>query len=369
MSRLARIFQIKHFLLLNAAIWLCAGTISTTVYYSLAQDWDVAYTLRDSIRHPLAMVLAFWILSFVVFDLFIATRHYHRRWFGLFHFAMSVFFGVAHKALSYLSGLLLERLFLPQETKTWQELIILWKHTWFDIALGVAVYWVILLILMALENRHRYRNERLVAYDLRNQLSEGQLNQMKLQMQPHFLFNALNTIAMMVRKNSQDAALSMLSSLSEMLRNSLSRSRQAFIPLKDELQLIDQYLIIEKARYQDRLTVKQHIQPEALDMQVPNLILQPIVENAFKHGISQSIEPARLVISISLENNKVIMEVFNTGNQLPEGWQLQSHQGIGLRNTTNRLMQFYQGNFKFQITEREDGVLVRIVLPQVNKLQ
>ncbi|MEM6845607.1 MAG: histidine kinase [Bacteroidota bacterium] len=363
MSRLARIFQIKHFLLFNALIWLGVSVVSLMGYYSLALDWGTTYSLRDSIRQPLATVLSFWILSFIVFDLFLATRHYQRRWFGLFHLGTSILFGFAHKSLSYISGLLLERLFLSQESKNWQELIILWKQTWFDIALGVAVYWIILLVLFALENRHRYQNERLISRDLQNQLSEGNLNSMKLQMQPHFLFNALNTIAMMVRKPNQSAALAMLNSLSEMLRNSLSRHRQAFIPLKDELQLIDQYLTIEKARYQDRLAVEQNVQPEALAIQVPNLILQPIVENAFKHGISQSIGPAQLTISVWLENNQLIMEVFNTGNQLPEGWQLHRHQGIGLKNTTNRLMQLYRGNFKFQITEREDGVLVRIVLP------
>ncbi|WKN43083.1 sensor histidine kinase [Tunicatimonas pelagia] len=369
MSRLSRIFQIKYFLLYNAGVWLIVGLISLLWYYSLASDWNTAYNLRSSIRHPLATVLSFWILSFVVFDLFLATRHYPKRWFGVFHFGISLVFGATHKALSYLSGLLLERLFLPQESKTWQELIALWEQTWFDIFVGVTVYWIILLVLLALENRHRYHSERLISRELQNQLSEGQLDQMKLQMQPHFLFNALNTIAMMVRKNDQPAAITMLSSLSEMLRNSLSQNRQAFVPLKDELQLIDQYLTIEKSRYQDRLTVEQTIEDEALAVKVPNLILQPIVENAFKHGISQSLQAARLTISAQLEPDQLVMEVFNTGNQLPDDWNFVSHQGIGLGNTVNRLMQLYQGNFKFQITEREDGVLVRIVLPQTNKAQ
>ncbi|MGB3585516.1 MAG: histidine kinase [Tunicatimonas sp.] len=364
MSRLARIFQIKHFLLYNAGVWLMGGTVSLLWYYSLASDWGVAYDLQSSIRHPLATVLSFWILSFVVFDVFLATRHFCKPWFNVFHLGVSLAFGVTHKVLSYVSGLLLERLFLPQESKTWQELIALWEHTWYDIFLGSTVYWIILIVLLALENRHRYRNERLTSLDLRNRLSEGQLNQMKLQMQPHFLFNALNTIAMMVRKNNQRAAIDMLSSLSEMLRNSLSRNRQSLIPLKDELQLIDQYLTIEKSRYQDRLTVEQTIQDETLTVKVPNLILQPIVENAFKHGISQSLQAARLTISTQLERDKLVLEVFNTGNQLPEDWSFTRNQGIGLGNTVNRLMQFYQGNFKFQITEREDGVLVRIVLPQ-----
>jgi len=364
MSRLARVFHIKFFLLYNAGVWLLLSVISLLWYYSFATEWNIPYDLSTSIRYPLASALSFWILSFVVFDLFLGLRRYPQPWFTIYHVGISLLFGLAHKTLSYVSGLLLERLFLPQETKIWQELIVLWEQTWFDFLLGTAVYWGIFFVLIALETRQWYRNERLLAQELKNQLSAGQLNRLKLQMQPHFLFNALNTIAMMVRKNNQAEAIDMLSSLSDMLRNSLSQNRQTFISLQDELQLIDQYLKIEKTRYQDRLTVEQSIQKEALPIKVPNLILQPIVENAFKHGVSQSLQPARLIISAQLEKNRLVMEVFNTGNQLPEDWNFISHQGIGLGNSINRLVQLYQGNFKFQINEREDGVLVRIVVPQ-----
>ncbi|MEQ9441910.1 MAG: histidine kinase [Cyclobacteriaceae bacterium] len=363
MSRLARIFQVRHFLLYNALCWCILAGVSLVQSYTYAIEAGVPFDIRTVIRHPISTYLSFWILSFVVFDLFLATRKLKHRWFWGLHFVISLLFGVVHKTLSYVNGLLLERLFLPQETKTWRELIVLWQQTWPDIIYSALLYFLILFILFALDYWHRFRDEQVISLELQNRLVESQLNNMKMQMQPHFLFNALNTIAMMVRKNNASEAISMISSLSEMLRNSLSRKRQQFITLEDELRLIDQYLNIEKVRYQDRLTVEQSIQPEALPVRVPNLILQPIVENAFKHGISNSMQEARLSISAQIENGKLVMEVFNTGNQLPAGWHLTRHQGIGLGNTINRLMQLYRGHFKFQINEREDGVAVRMVLP------
>ena len=363
MARLARVFKLKHFLVYNALIWIILAGISLVQYYSLSLSIDNSYVLSSVIRHPLVTYLTFWILSFLVFDLFLATRHYPRRWFWLLHFGISLIFGLVHKTLSYINGLLLERLLLPQETLAWRELVDLWQLTWIDFLFGSSVYLVMLLVLFALDFWQRYQDEQLLSLELQNRLVEAQLNNMKMQMQPHFLFNALNTIAMMVRKNSNQEAVSMISNLSAMLRNSLNRKRQSLIPLQDELQLINQYLTIEKARYQDRLSIHQDIQPETLPVLVPNLILQPIVENAFKHGISQSMDQAQLEISTHFENGKLVMEVFNSGNQLPEGWHLTRNRGIGLGNTINRLMQLYQGNFRFQINEKENGVLVRIVLP------
>ncbi|MEM9673616.1 MAG: sensor histidine kinase [Cyclobacteriaceae bacterium] len=368
MAQLARVFKVKHFLVYNALLWIVLAGISLLQYYSFGISLDNQFDPTSIIRQPLATYLTYWILSFLVFDLFLATRHYPRRWFWLLHFSISLIFGLVHKTLSYVNGLLLERLFLPRETLTWRELIDLWQLTWIDFLVGSSVYLMMLLVLFALDFWQRYQDEQLLSLELQNRLVEAQLSNMKMQMQPHFLFNALNTIAMMVRKNSNQEAVAMISSLSGMLRNSLSRKRQSLVPLQDELQLINQYLTIEKARYQDRLTIHQNIQPETLTVLVPNLILQPIVENAFKHGISQSIEQAQLDITAQMDNGKLVMEVFNSGNQLPEGWHLTRNRGIGLGNTISRLMQLYQGNFRFQINEKENGVLVRIVLPTDDKI-
>ncbi len=250
-----------------------------------------------------------------------------------------------------------------QETKTWRELIDLWPLTLPDALYGALMYFLILLVLLALDDRQRLRDEQVLALELQHQLSQSQLQTMKMQLQPHFLFNALNTIAMMVRRKKSTEAVGMIANLSEMLRNNLRQKRKQFIPLQEELHLIDQYLAIEKIRFQDRLQVTQRIAPTSLPVLVPNLMLQPVVENAFKHGIAKSLHHARLEIRTRVEQQTLVLEVFNTGHALPDGWNLHDHQGIGLGNTVNRLMRLYRGNFRFQITEQEDGVLVRITLP------
>ena len=368
MSRLARIFQIRHFLLFNALFWSVLGGVALAQYYSGMITQGQSFGWSHVIRHPGATYLSFWILSFLVFDGYLLTRRGHRKawqrpWFWVVHGLAGVVFGVLHKTLSYVVGLLLERLFLVQETRTWRELIRLWQQTFPDILYGILIYFLIVFILLALDYRQRFRDEHMLALELQHQLAQSQLQTMKMQLQPHFLFNALNTIAMMVRRKKSSEAIGMIANLSEMLRNSLNRKRQPLVPLHEELHLIEQYLAIEKVRYQDRLRVTQRIQPASLPLLVPNLILQPVVENAFKHGIAKSLHHARLEISTRIEDQQLVLEVFNTGHALPDGWNLHDHQGIGLGNTVSRLMRLYRGNFRFQITEQEDGVLVRMVLP------
>ena len=368
MSRLARIFQVKHFLLFNALFWSILGMVAFAQYYSYTLSLGQTFVWSSIIRHPGATYLSFWILSFLVFDLYLLTRSGARKqgrrpWFWLVHSLGSIAFGLLHKTLSYVVGLLLERLFLMQETKTWRELIDLWSPTLPDALYGALMYFLILFVLLALDYRQRLRDEQVFALELQHQLSQSQLQAMKMQLQPHFLFNALNTIAMMVRRKKATEAIGMIANLSEMLRNNLKRKRKQFIPLQEELHLIDQYLAIEKIRFQDRLQVIQRIQSASLPLLVPNLILQPVVENAFKHGIAKSLHHARLEIRTRVEKQTLILEVFNTGDALPDGWNLHDHQGIGLGNTVNRLMRLYRGNFRFQITEQEDGVLVRITVP------
>ena len=367
MSRLARIFRIKHFLLFNALFWSVLAGVALAQYYSSRISLGQFFVWSDIIRHPVATYLTFWMLSFIVFDLYLLTRRSYRKvwqrpWFWIVHALAGLAFGVLHKTLSYGVGLLLERLFLVQETKTWRALITLWQQTFPDVVYGMLMYFLMLFILLALDDRQRFRDEHGLALELQHQLAQSQLQAMKMQLQPHFLFNALNTIAMMVRRKKSTEAIEMIASLGQMLRSHLDQ-KQPWVTLQQELHLVDQYVSIEKARYQDRLRVTQCIASDALSARVPNLILQPLVENAFKHGIAHCLGEAQLKISAWQEERRLVLEVFNSGQPLPGGWNLQNHQGIGLGNTVNRLMRLYQGDFRFQMREQAGGLLVRMELP------
>ncbi|MGB3780460.1 MAG: histidine kinase [Tunicatimonas sp.] len=365
MSRLARLFQVRRFLPLNALFWSALAAVALAQHYARTVSPDHLFDWEDTIRHPVATYLTFWILSFLVFDIYLLTRRRHARQplvFWMIHSLAALGFGILHKTLSYGVGLLLERLWLPHETKTWQELIPLWQQTFPDVLYGVLMYFVVLFVLLMLDHRQRFRDEHVRALELQNQLAQSQLLALKSQLQPHFLFNALNTIAMMVRGNRSNEAVTMIASLGQMLRSHLDR-KQPWVTLQQELHLVDQYVSIEKARYQERLRVTQCIAPDVLSVRVPNLILQPLVENAFKHGIAHCLGVAHLRISARQEGRRLVLEVFNSGQPLPEDWNLQKHQGIGVGNTVNRLMRLYQGDFRFQMREQAGGLLVRVELP------
>lgn len=363
MHSIERVLQIKRLLTYNFLAWCLLGILAGVKQYSHAISFGQNIEWESMIRYPFSAYLSFWALSYLVIDFFLYSKRWRRASFIIFHVLMSVLFGVLHKGLTYISGLLLERLFLPQESLNWRELLILWGDTWFDITNGAGVYWLVLFALTALDYRHRYQEQALQALGLKTQLSDAQLNSMRMQLQPHFLFNALNAIIMMVRRNDQAKAISMIIGLSEMLRNNLSQKRKQFISLEEELSLIQHYLNVEQVRFQDRLQLEMHIEERTKQAQVPNMVLQPIVENAFKHGIAHSLGLAKLRISSYYENNYLILEVYNSTDVAPHDWVMAKSKGIGLRNTIDRLRQLYQGKAHLQFTAQEDSVLVRLSLP------
>ena len=148
-----------------------------------------------------------------------------------------------------------------------------------------------------------------------------------------------------------------------MLRYSLNKDTRQFVLLAEEVDLLKKYLSIESLRYKDRLSIEWKIEQDALQYEVPNFVLQPIVENAFKHGISKTIDDAILRIVVYKDHQHIHIEVFNSGSGLPLNWELQRDKGIGLANTIDRLLRLYEEQFKFVIDEHDDGVSVILNLP------
>ena len=363
MKGIERTLQLKNFLVYNFVFWvvLCLWDIIKTFSFSI--NFDAPYQITNSIRWPISNYLAYWILSYLIFDLYQQTRNVKKRSFFFYHLVASFLFGIIHKLLSATIGLLLERLFLEMETKSWKDLLSLMDKTYFDIAGSIFVYWLMLLILIGLDYYRKFNDQNTRRLELEGELGKAQLKSMKLQMNPHFLFNAFNTISMMVRQKKNEEAVDMISGLSDMFRLSLNKELNQFVPLEDEVALLEKYLSIESFRYKDRLTIQWDIDRKMLKYQVPNLVLQPIVENAFKHGISKTLGKATLRISISESNKHILIEVFNSGAGLPVNWELQKDKGIGLANTIERLSKLYDESFKFIIDEHDDGISIILKLP------
>lgn len=205
---------------------------------------------------------------------------------------------------------------------------------------------------------------------LETQLAQSQLQALRAQLHPHFLFNTLNTIAALVRRDEKHDAVNMLTSLGDLLRQTMNSDQQQFVSLRQELEFLTRYLEIQQMRFRERLQVELNIQPDALEVAVPNLILQPLVENAIRHGIAENLEAGRLSISASRNDGKLCVEIYNDGSQLPAGWQFDANAGIGLSNTRQRLSKLYGDKFRFELANVAGrGVRAVLELPVESPFQ
>ncbi len=209
----------------------------------------------------------------------------------------------------------------------------------------------------------RFRDRELKASQLEAQLAQAQLQALKMQLHPHFLFNTLHTIAMLNLKDPK-AANRMISRLSDLLRLTLENIGAQEVPLKQELDFLKQYLEIEQVRFQDRLTVHLEIDPQTLDARVPNLILQPIVENALRHGIAEQEEGGRIELFVKRVDGSLRLTVRDNGPGISDGDKVRLRRGIGLTNTQKRLEQLYGTAHRFELGNADGGGLeVSITLP------
>jgi two-component system LytT family sensor kinase len=176
----------------------------------------------------------------------------------------------------------------------------------------VIVYLSILAGAHMINYYRRYRNEELRASNLRSELAELNLQSLRMQLNPHFLFNTLNVITELIHKDP-DAAERMVMTLSDLLRSSLASSNEQKIPLSKELEFVEQYLAIQKMRFGDRLTVVKEIEPGLENALVPNMLLQPLVENAVQHGIAPSIDGGAVMLHAFSSAGRITLEVIDTG--------------------------------------------------------
>lgn len=234
----------------------------------------------------------------------------------------------------------------------------------FNFHSNIVCYWVIFGIAYAIDSYRRQREKDLRASQLETRLAQSQLQSLKMQFHPHFLFNTLNTISVLMEKDVK-AANRMLVQLSDLLRMALDDFGMQEVPLKQEVDFLERYLKIEETRFEERLTVKMNIERQTLGARVPNLILQPLVENAIRHGIAPQITGGTIEIGAKREDQTLCLFVRDTGaGSSGEKDAAKIKEGVGLSNTRARLKQMYNDDHTFQIkNEIESGFLVSIRIP------
>jgi len=207
------------------------------------------------------------------------------------------------------------------------------------------LYVLLLGIAWAVYYHARFREREQAAEQLAAGLAEARLHALKMQLHPHFLFNTLNAISALIPPEAQPARR-MVARLGDLLRTTLEQEATQEVSLREELEFLQPYLEIEQTRLGDRLRVEVQVETVALDARVPHLILQPLVENAIRHGISPRSEPGVVIIAAAVEEGSLIVHVRNTGGPARQGPARESG-GLGLANVRSRLEHLYAGDQQF----------------------
>ncbi|HEY0544211.1 MAG TPA: histidine kinase [Pyrinomonadaceae bacterium] len=234
--------------------------------------------------------------------------------------------------------------------------------------LALFFYWAILGVNYAIDYYQKYRERELRASQLEMRLAQARLQVLKMQLHPHFLFNTLNAISELVYKDPESAE-QMITNLSDLLRLSLENVGVQEVPLKQELDFLNKYVEIEQTRFHDRLRLSMEIEPETLDACVPNMILQPLVENAIRHGIGMRSSGGQIEIGADREGGMLHLFVRDDGRGLLNGEQKALKEGVGLANTRARLAHLYGASHRFDLKNSPGGGLtVDLAIPFRNSL-
>ena len=226
------------------------------------------------------------------------------------------------------------------------------------------VYWLILGAWQAYHYYDQYIAGELRLERLEKSFSEARLNALRMQLDPHFLFNALNTISSQVERDPK-LARGMIEHLGGLLRLSLESKDRQEVPLAEEMAFLEHYLAIQKIRFGDHLRIETQIAPEVKYASVPCLFVQPLVENAIRHGISRRASGGTVIVSAHRDGNRLDIRVLDDGVGLPTGWTLENSGGVGLSVTRQRVAELYpDGETCFAVNRRASGgTEVEISLP------
>lgn len=258
----------------------------------------------------------------------------------------------------------LQVLYNPWGNRRWPTFVDSWSMllTYQVLTLLIA-YALILAITYVADARESMARQATETARLNEELSKAQLAALRRQLEPHFMYNTLNSIAGLVRDHRHDAAVSMIVGLSEFLRRSTEDSHRSQVALLEEVEYLQRYLDIQKARFGERLRVSVDIPNELLHAQVPNLLLQPLVENAIKHGISKRVAGGTVRVAGACHNGNLCLSVYNDGPAPPDNWEA-TRKGVGIGNLRTRLRILHGSDSELELRQAEPGgVEVVVTLP------
>jgi two-component system, LytTR family, sensor kinase len=368
-----RLPRLRPWMIVSAA-WIVPAVFAVInrIAQARLQGWEPA-TYRE-----LLFEFGDWLLyAFLTPGVFVISKkwpltrpHLARR--ALLHFFFSLLFCVAWATCGQVLRLILIRVFAPhiyhaavQEgaAKFWLQFGVEWLSWIFTtLPFGVAVY----LCVVGIEHATRYfidaREREVQVARLSEQLSSARFAALQAQLNPHFLFNTLNTITVLVRDDDRQGAVSIIEHLSELLRRTLSRHRANEVTLGEELDLVRQYVAIEQARFSDRLQPEFRIPESLMPAAVPSFALQHLVENAIRHGIAKQTDAGLLLVIATRSNDVLEVSVIDDGAGIDPA--APAPPGHGIDNTRERLRALYGEQASLEISRRaEGGTIATLRLP------
>jgi signal transduction histidine kinase len=334
--------------LLGFAFWTLLGLSFASQFYISSAKAGLEVSWRQAIGYALGDWYVFAALSIPVMGLARRFRFEASNWplSLLVHLFGSALFSLAYMVArawvgQWQSAASFSDAFKPLLVKTWH--------------FNLLIYWVIVAVSQAFDYYSKYRERERRASELEKRLAQAKLQALQMQLNPHFLFNTLHSISSLMHKDVE-AADRMIMRLGDLLRAALEGSDTQEVTLRQELDFLKRYLEIEQTRFGERLSVKMDIAPETLDVQVPNLILQPLVENAIRHGIEPRSRPGCIELRAHLKQGELALEVCDNGVGLPDDQSVD--EGVGLSNTRARLHELYgEGGYRFELRRGPSGGL------------
>jgi signal transduction histidine kinase len=341
------------------ALWSLVGLAFASQFYLSSNFLGRSITWGEAISNALEDWYVYGILSLPV--LWVARRfppERGNRWATAFvHLGAALVFSLVYVVLRAVVGEV--NGWVVGEAATFAEIFRpLLVHTF---PYNLLIYGVIVSGSHALDYYRKYHERTVQALELERHLTEARLQALLHQLKPHFLFNTLNGIASLMHSDVE-AADRMLVRLSELLRLTMSQTGAPRTVLRDEISFIERYLDIERIRFRDRLTVDIAVDEDVTAARVPSLILQPIVENAIRHGIEPHARPGHIRLRAAREGDALVLTVSDNGGGIPEGGP--KREGIGLANTRARLAELYGGRHQIElVNQAQGGLCVRLAIP------
>ena len=317
----------------------------------------------DMVGHLVILNLVYWYVPALLAPLIVglATRFQFARGQGWRPFAVHIAGALVYSVI-HTASMLGTRILLMQQHRPprgWWVAARIEYLTQLDWVL--MTYLFLIGIAHALEYRRESERRALDSARLETRLIEAQLQSLQRQLQPHFLFNTMNAISGLMHIDVE-AADRMMDRLGGLLRMALESSQVQEVPLKDELEMLQKYVDIEQVRFGPRLQVTVCIEPDALDAMVPNFLLQPLVENAVRHGVAPHMRQGRVHVEGRREGDRLVLSVTDSGDGVPPSHLTEMNQGVGLTNTGARLEHLYGARHVFAFSN-DHGFRVTIEIP------